>query len=159
MSRTGPRPSCCPEFVQAGGLGRRDLLKAGTLSLFGLGLPDLLSGRALAAGPASSLSFGRAKSCILLFMWGGPAHQDTWDLKPEAPAEIRGEFRPIETVVPGIQISEHFPKLAQRTDKLCLVRSMAHEDVNHETSTHYLLTGQAPPQSQDIHTRHRNMRG
>ena len=92
-----------------------------------------------------SQTFGRAKSCILLFMWGGPAHQDTWDLKPEAPAEIRGEFRPISTVVPGIEIGEHFPLLARRTDQLAIIRSMTHGDVNHTTATHYLLTGQPSP--------------
>ena len=66
-------------------------------------------------------------------MWGGPAQQDTWDLKPDAPAEIRGEFKPIATKVPGIQICEHFPQLAQRTDKLAIVRSMTHTDVDHTT--------------------------
>ena len=96
-------------------------------------------------------SFGRARSCILLFMWGGPAHQDTWDLKPEAPAEIRGEFKPISTVVPGIDIGEHFPLLARRTDKLAIIRSMTHGDVNHTTATHYLLTGQpSPPLGDDL---------
>jgi hypothetical protein len=84
-------------------------------------------------------------------MWGGPAHQDTWDLKPHAPAEVRGEFAPIATSVPGIEICEHFPLLARRTDKLAIVRSMTHEDVNHTTSTHYLLTGQpSPPLSADL---------
>ncbi len=110
-------------------------------------MPRLLFGRDAAAAQAVSRggSFGRAKSCILLFMWGGPAHQDTWDLKPEAPAEIRGEFRPISSVVPGIQIGEHFPLIARRTDKLAIVRSMTHGDVNHTTATHYLLTGQPSP--------------
>lgn len=88
---------------------------------------------------------GRAKACILLFMWGGPAHQDTWDLKPDAPAEIRGEFQPIATDVPGIQICEHFPQLAQRLHHLAVVRSMTHNNVDHTPSTHFLLTGQAPP--------------
>ena len=78
-------------------------------------------------------------------MWGGPAHQDTWDLKPHAPAEVRGEFLPIATSVPGIEICEHFPLLARRTDKLAIVRSMTHEDVNHTTATHNLLTGQPSP--------------
>ena len=96
--------------------------------------------RAADATPISADAFGRAKSCILLFMWGGPAHQDTWDLKPLAPAEVRGEFRPISTKVPGIQICEHFPQLAQRTDRLAIVRSMTHTDVDHLTGTHYLLT-------------------
>jgi hypothetical protein len=122
-------------------LSRRSLLRTGGLSLLGLSLPELLAGRAAASAAGS---FGRAKSCILLFMWGGPAHQDTWDLKPDAPAEIRGEFKPIATKVPGIQICEHFPKLAQRTDKLAILRSMTHNNVDHTTSTHFLLTGQPP---------------
>jgi hypothetical protein len=137
---------------------RRDLLRAGGLSLFGLSYEHLLRGRAQAektrAVPSTSSgsrSFGRARSCILLFMWGGPAHHDTWDLKPHAPAEVRGEFSPIATSVPGIEICEHFPLLARRTDKLAIVRSMTHEDVNHTTSTHYLLTGQpSPPLSADL---------
>ena len=79
-------------------------------------------------------------------MWGGPAQQDTWDMKPDAPAEYRGEFKPIPTTVPGLQICEHLPRLAKRADKLCLIRSMTHADVNHTTATHYLLTGRpAPP--------------
>jgi hypothetical protein len=93
--------------------------------------------------------FGRAKACILLFMWGGPAHQDTWDMKPQAPAEIRGEFKPISTNVPGIQICEHFPELSKRVDRLAIVRSMTHGDVNHTSATHFLLTGQAPPVSRE----------
>jgi len=112
--------------------------------MLGLGLPELFPtiGHAdQAIGP----QFGRAKACIFLFMWGGPAQQDTWDLKPDAPAEIRGEFQPIATNVPGIQICEHFPQLAQRTDRLAIVRSMTHGDVNHTSATHYLLTGQSPP--------------
>jgi hypothetical protein len=134
----------------AGKLRRRDLLRLGGLSLLGLSLPDLLRGRqAAAAVPRREGSFGRAKSCILLFMWGGPAHQDTWDLKPDAPAEYRGEFRPIGTNVPGIRISEHFPLLARQADKLCLVRSMTHGNADHTTATHFLLTGTEPPRSVD----------
>ena len=137
---------------------RRQLLRAGSLSLFGLSLDHLLRGAAAgqaaeasADGSSTRLpSFGRAKRCILLFMWGGPAHQDTWDLKPNAPAEIRGEFRPISTRVPGIQICEHLPLLAERTDKLAIVRSMSHGDVDHLTATHYLLTGQAPPKMTEL---------
>src|SRR5436853_6988816 len=117
---------------------RRELLRAGALGLFGLYVPGLLQGRAAALTQNKPGSFGRAKSCILLFMWGGPAHQDTWDLKPDAPLEIRGEFRPIPTNVPGIQISEHFHRLARRADKLCLVRSMTHDNGDHTLSTTYL---------------------
>jgi hypothetical protein len=149
-------PAChdCRSFSRQ---TRRDVLRAGALSLFGLSMPRLLRAREEAAARVvprvvpSAQTFGRAKSCILLFMWGGPAHQDTWDLKPEAPAEIRGEFQPISTVVPGIDIGEHFPLLSRRTDKLAIIRSMTHGDVNHTTATHYLLTGQpSPPLGDDL---------
>src|SRR5205809_4873652 len=131
-----------PQNRRAPGWTRRELLRAGALGLFGLSFADLLAGRASAEiAQSGKSSFGRAKSCILLFMWGGPAHQDTWDLKPGAPREIRGEFQPISTNVPGIQISEHFPLLARRMDKLCQVRSMTHDNGDHTLSTHYLLTG------------------
>lgn len=132
---------CCAENR----LSRRQALQAGSIGLFGLGLPGLLAGRSIAEEVAAGRSsFGRAKACILLFMWGGPAHQDTWDLKTDAPADFRGEFKPISTNVPGIQICEHFPKLAQRADKLCLVRSMTHTNVDHTPATSFLLTGQPP---------------
>jgi uncharacterized protein (DUF1501 family) len=125
-------------------VGRREFLRAGTLGLFGLNLPRLLEGRADAAA-AAKLPRGRAKACILLFMWGGPAQQDTWDMKPDAPAEFRGEFKPIATKVPGIRICEHLPLLARHTDRLALVRSMTHTDVDHLTATHFLLTGREVP--------------
>lgn len=125
--------------------GRRDILRAGSVGLLGMSMPRLFEGRTAAAETLETAPPVRAKACILLFMWGGPAHQDTWDLKPDAPAEVRGEFKPISTSVPGIHICEHFPKLAQRADRLAIIRSMTHSDVNHTTSTHYLLTGQPPP--------------
>jgi len=78
-------------------------------------------------------------------MWGGPAQQETWDLKPDAPEQVRGEFRPIATNVPGIAISEHFPLLAQRAHRLAILRSVHHADVNHTTATHALLTGRPIP--------------
>jgi uncharacterized protein (DUF1501 family) len=117
---------------------RRDFLRAGALSLFGLGLPQLLQAR-------TNAQPGRAKAVILLFMWGGPAQQDTWDMKPDAPDVYRGQFRPIATTVPGLQICEHLPRLAQRADKLALIRSMTHNDVDHTSATHFLLTGKASP--------------
>ncbi|MBI5759451.1 MAG: DUF1501 domain-containing protein, partial [Planctomycetales bacterium] len=138
-------PTC--ENCRQANFTRRDLLSAGSLSLLGVNLPQVLAGRAEAVGTPSGLdsdSFGRAKACILLFMWGGPAHQDTWDLKPQAPAEVRGEFKPIATRVPGIDICEHLPLLAQRTDKLAVIRSMTHNNVDHTHATHFLLTGQPP---------------
>src|SRR5436189_5622475 len=134
------------DFLCAGNLRRRDLMRLGGLSLLGLSLPDLIRGRqAAAAVPRRDGSFGRAKSCILLFMWGGPAQQDTWDLKPDAPAEYRGEFKPIPTSVPGIQICEHLPRLARRADKLAIIRSMTHDNVDHTGATHDLLTGRPVP--------------
>lgn len=145
-----PFPNGFPSY--AGPLSRREVLRAGSLGLLGLGLPGLLQGQALAApatGPAHGPKFGKAKACILLFMWGGPAHQDTWDMKPDAPAEIRGQFKPIATRTPGVQICEHFPQLAQRMDKLCLVRSMTHTNTDHTLSTSYLLTGQPPKPGPD----------
>ncbi|MFO0879368.1 MAG: DUF1501 domain-containing protein [Gemmataceae bacterium] len=130
MSReTTPTPS-----RMAGPMGRREFLRAGALPLVGLGLPQLLAGQ-------SKRPRGRAKACIVLFMWGGPAQQDTWDLKPNAPAEYRGEFQPIRTNVPGVQICEHLPRLAQHMDRLALLRAMTHHDVNHTTATSFLLTG------------------
>src|SRR6266850_2165281 len=127
--------TACPKFVFNPAVTRREFLRAGALSLFGLGLPQLLHARP----PARER--GRAKACILLFMWGGPAQQETWDLKPDAPEEVRGEFRPIATNVPGLMISEHFPALATRAHRLAVIRSVHHSDVNHTTATHELLTG------------------
>jgi hypothetical protein len=118
---------------------RRDVLRAGSLPLIGLGLPELLAAREAGGVP------GRAKACIVLFMWGGPAHQDTWDLKPDAPAEYRGDFRSIPTTVPGYRVCEHLPLLAARTDKLAIIRSVTHGDVNHVTAPHWLLTGKPSP--------------
>jgi hypothetical protein len=126
-------------------VSRREVLRAGGLGmgLHGLGLPTLLWGRE--ASTPTSTTFGRARSCILLFMWGGPAQQETWDLKPEAPEQVRGEFRPISTNVPGIMISEHFPLLARQANRLAVIRSVHHADVNHLTATHALLTGRPGP--------------
>jgi len=127
-------------------LTRREILRAGGLGLHGLGLPGLLRAREEAATrPATAPTFGRAKACILLFMWGGPAQQETWDLKPDAPEEVRGEFRPIATNVTGLMISEHFPALATRAHRLAVIRSVHHADVNHTTATHELLTGRPSP--------------
>jgi uncharacterized protein (DUF1501 family) len=122
-------------------MSRREFLRAGSLSLplAGLSLPHLLAAR----GPAAPRA--RAKACIVLFMWGGPAQQDTWDMKPGAPADYRGQFRPIATNVPGVQVCEHLPRLARHADKLALLRAMTHDDVNHTTATSYLLTGRGLP--------------
>jgi hypothetical protein len=148
-------PSACRNYRSSRQFRRREVVRAGSLSLLGMGLPGLLSGRARAEAAASvpaGGSFGRAKACILLFMWGGPAQQETWDLKPDAPAEVRGTFNPIATRVPGIDICEHFPLLAQRTDKLAIIRSMTHNNVDHTVATHFLLTGMPPLPGGNKHT-------
>jgi hypothetical protein len=119
---------------------RREVIRAGSLGVLGLGLSSLLDTSVRAAVPPK-----RAKSCILLFMWGGPSHLDTWDPKPDAPAEVRGEFGTIPTTVPGLRISEHFPRLSRQTDKLAVIRSMAHTDVAHLSSVHHLMTGRLAP--------------
>ena len=124
-------------------LDRRTMLQAGSLGTLGLSLPNLLSRKTQASTGRIETSqvFGRAKRVILLFMWGGPAHQDTWDLKPEGPVESRGEFLPIATSVPGLHVSEHFPMLSQHADKLAVIRSVGQEDNNHSTGAHAGLTG------------------
>lgn len=124
------------------GFYRRDFLKAGALGLFGLGMSDLFRLKALAAAPGGKE--GPAKSVILIWMGGGPSHLDLWDLKPEAPEEIRGLFKPIKTNAPGVEICEHLPKIAQQMDKICLVRSMTTPEGAHERGTHYMMTGFQP---------------
>jgi uncharacterized protein (DUF1501 family) len=119
------------------GLTRRDFLRAGALAAgtVGLSLADLTQ---LQAAP------GRSKdiNCILLFLVGGPSHLDTWDLKPDAPSEVRGPFRPIRTNVPGIQICEHFPLMATMADRYAIVRSVHHREAPiHETGHQLMQTG------------------
>jgi hypothetical protein len=133
--------ACRGHRAAAAMVGRRELLRAGGLGLFGLGLPQLLQARDQQPAPRA----GKARSCILLFMWGGPAQQDTWDPKPDSPAEYRGEFTTIATRTPGVRVCEHLPRLARHTEKLVLLRAMTHPDVDHTTATHYLLTGRGVP--------------
>jgi hypothetical protein len=124
------------------GLSRREWLRAGGLPLLGLTLPDLLHARDTGASSARArTAFGRAKSCIVAFLFGAPAHQDIWDLKPQAPAEIRGEFRPIASSVPGMWLGEHIPKIARQAHRLALIRSVTHPDNTHTIAMHYMLTG------------------
>src|SRR3954471_25074341 len=122
-----------------GRLTRRAMLKIGAILPLGLTLPSLLSANT-ATSPAAG-KFGKAKRCLMLYMWGGPSHIDTFDMKPGAPTEIRGEFSPIRTRTPGLQICEHLPYLAKQTDKIGFIRSVTHSDNNHSTSAHWMLTG------------------
>jgi len=132
-----------PQFCDA--VSRRKAMQIGALGTLGFGLPQMLASKAMAkpsqTSDYESKTFGKAKRVILLFMWGGPAHQDTWDLKPNGPVELRGEFLPIGTNVPGIHISEHFPLIARQADKIALIRSVGQDDNNHSTGAHAGLTG------------------
>src|SRR5262245_9356900 len=118
------------------GVNRREFIRVGALSAFGLSLPALLRGES-----QSQVSRRREISCILLWMNGGPSQLDTFDPKPDAPAEIRGEFGSIPTRIPGVRVTEHLPRLARNIDKYSILRSITSNDNGHETATHYLLTG------------------
>lgn len=121
---------------------RRQWLQLGIGGLVGGSFTELLRLRDL---HAAELPNGKKpSSCILIWMDGGPTHLETFDLKPEAPSEIRGEFQPIETNVSGIRICEYMPKLAQIADKYAIVRSVCHNQGNHGAGNHYMMTG-APP--------------
>jgi hypothetical protein len=126
------------------GLTRREALRVGGLAFTGLTWSDWLRSRAAAAAPRSG-SFGKARSCILIFNYGGPSHLDLWDLKPAAPKEVRGEFRPSATRVPGIFINEHLPRLAELADRYTIVRSVTHRDNDHAIGAYLSLTGHSHP--------------
>jgi hypothetical protein len=135
---------------------RRDFLRmGGGLAVAGYALPHWVSalGANEAAGDLSAAVAGRAKSCILIYLLGGPPHLDMFDLKPQAPAEVRGPFKPIATNVPGIEICEHFPRLSQMADKYALVRSVSYSNSNHTPMIYYTLTGrptERPEEDNDV---------
>jgi len=145
------------EYSTSPKVTRKHFLQVGFSGLLGVGLADLLASRAArAAVQQGSPGFGKAKSVILVFQTGAPSHQDIWDLKPNAPAEVRGEFQPVATKVAGIQVGPHIPKLAEIVDKYAIVRSMTHALPGHEQATHFVLTGvnQLPPGSTHMASRH-----
>ena len=123
---------------------RRDFIQVGLGGALGLGLCDLLRLRASAAEPGRTRA-GKNVNCILIWMDGGPSHYESFDPKPDAPSEIRGEFKAISTKVPGIQFSECVPKLAEVADKFTVVRSICHKDPNHGGGNHYMMTGMPTP--------------
>lgn len=120
------------------GFYRRDFLKIGAAGVFGLSLPQILK---LQAEASTNAPTRRAESVILVWLAGGPATIDMWDLKPNAPENIRGEFRPIATNAPGIEISEHLPQMAQVMNKCSIVRSLNHSIPSHGIATVHMTTG------------------
>jgi hypothetical protein len=126
------------------GISRRELLQVGYSGLLGIGLPSLLAQRAFSS-EASGKPPRKAKSVIIVFLTGGPSHHDTFDMKPDAPAEVRGDFKPIATKVPGLHVCEHLPRLAARAGRYAVVRSLSHRENNHLVATHHLLTGHQMP--------------
>ena len=127
-------------------LSRRRWLKIGGLGTLGLALPELL--RAAAQNSSGRERSSSVRSCVLFLLHGGPSQLDTWDMKPSAPAEVRGEFLPIVTSVPGMQMTEALPMLAQQAHRFSIVRSMTHTAVNHNAATYFVTTGQPPPREQ-----------
>lgn len=130
-------------------LDRRAFLGV-SAGLGGWSLSSLLRLRHAAANSGGTTGFGRAKSCILVYCWGGMSHFESWDPKPDAPAEIRGSFVPIDSATPGVQISEHLPRLARLTDRLAIIRSIHHDDSAHGRGMYWNLTGHRPPRVGNI---------
>jgi len=129
----------CPGF-HAAPLSRRQMIKVGSLGLLGLNLPRFLQAEALKKGPKA-----KAKSVIFLFQWGGPSHIDMFDMKPNAPEQIRGPYRPISSSADGIQVSERLPRVSKIMDKVTLIRSVHHTMKNHNSAGYYALSGSPPP--------------
>jgi hypothetical protein len=135
------------------GIDRREALRIGGLGFTGLLWSDWLRARAAAAdAPASRGTFGKAKACILIFNYGGPSHLDTFDLKPQAPVEVRGEFQPIATKVAGTSICEHLPRMAAMADRYTILRSVNHPDNDHAVGAYLALTGYPHPLSRPLGT-------
>ena len=120
------------------GVSRRSFLEAGATAM-GLSLPMAME---LEAAGAVDPKKQKIKNCITLFLVGSPGHLDTWDMKPDAPADIRGKFKPISTAVPGVQICEHFPRMARMMDQVALIRSLHHNTgASHENGQRWMMTG------------------
>ena len=140
-----------------GFLSRRELLRIGGLGIIGLNLADLFRAEAARASHAQDSTIASpVKSCILLYQQGGPSHLDTWDMKPDAPLEVRGEFKTIATRVPGLRICEHLPRTALVTDKLAIVRSMQHGMRDHNAAAVEMLCGRTPLEGDLIFADHAN---
>src|SRR5262245_38553944 len=153
MLQPSDRPARCP-----GPVSRRSLLTAGAAAFTGIGLADILKLQAKAADSADSAFRGAASggdpAVIFIWMPGGPPHMETFDMKPDAPEDYRGAFRPIKTNVPGIEICEHLPLLAKRADKYTLIRSISHEYADHGGGHKRLMTGRQPKEPTGTNNEH-----
>ena len=137
-----PNPMC-RSAQHPCGVSRRTAIQAGAIGLLGLGMNHLAGLRALGASGGVATAGGKAKSVIYIFLSGGLAQHESFDMKPDAPLEVRGEFRPIRTSAPGIHICEHLPELAKRAHKFALVRSLTHPSSDHSAAHHIMLTGKS----------------
>ena len=125
---------------------RRALVEVGSSAVFGLSLPKLLAASdAASASKTQSNLFGRAKSVVVIFLWGGPGQQDLWDPKPQAPSVVRSEFGTISSQVAGIQLTDQLPELAKHTKRYSIIRSVTHKDFEHGSAAYTALTGQPHP--------------
>ena len=131
-----------PGRLPCRGPSRRDVLRIGSLGFLGLGLDDWFRIRATAAGSSGGPS--KVRNCILIWLAGGPSHIDTFDPKPDAAVDVRGEFKPIDTSVPGLKISEVFPNLAKVMNQVTLIRSMTSPEADHDRAAHHMLTSYRP---------------
>lgn len=133
----------CSDFLSTFRASRRCLLKAGAAGFAGLNLPNLLRADAVPSPKAGAAP--KAKHVIFLHQFGGPSHLDTFDMKPEAPSGIRGEFKPIQSDRPGLFLTEHLPRFSRVLGRFAQIRSVHHRMKNHNPATYYSLTGHAPP--------------
>ncbi len=141
---TNRHTAACRTFANVDSIARRDVLRLGGLGGLGLSLAGLLRSQA-EASPRSTTTFGAAKQVIMLYLHGGHPQQETFDPKPNGPSAVKGEFSAISTDVPGVQLSELLPRLAQRMHQLAIVRSMTHENSNHVTASLPANTGHKHP--------------
>src|SRR5277367_3942436 len=135
--------SSSPSRQPCRGPSRREVLRIGSLGFLGLGLEEWFRFRAAAAG-SSAGDAAKVKNCILIWLAGGPSHIDTFDPKPDAAVDVRGEFKPIATSVPGLRISEVLPNLARVMDRVTLIRSVTSPEFDHDRASHHKLTGYRP---------------
>src|SRR5947208_2212788 len=124
------------------GFTRRDFLRIGAVGMSGLSLPAILRAEKESAGQRSG---ARAKNVIFIWQQGGPPHQDMWDMKPDAPQEMRGEFKPIQTTLPGYTVCELMPMLSQQVQKLCILRGVNHHIPDHNPASMFMLGSGNPP--------------